>query len=314
MKHKPILRLAFWILLVQFVLINLSAFLYAYRLTHFTEYKGQPAASRGNIISRTWNIFSGPAIYRNTKQELWNDFNSASIGSVEGHNINAWYRNPNGSGAWVIFIHGVTSDKSYFKNEANKFTEWGYNVLVVDLRGHGSSQGKSTSFGVKETAEVKIAFDWVRSKKAQKVILYGSSMGAAVVIKSVADGVVKPDGVVADMAFASLHDHYRSRVKTLGFPKQPFAFLFTFWTGVQQGYNGFSHDVSEYARKVDCPILLQWGDRDHLVKAEETSRIFENIPSKDKRLVVYPGADHHSYLLTHASDWEEQVRNFTDGL
>jgi uncharacterized protein len=314
MKRKYILRLLLSIILLQLLLINLSAYLYAYHLTHFPVYSGQPATSHNNFITKTWKIFSGPDIYRNTKQEIWNEYHAATVGSVEGLDINGWYRKTDSSASWVIFIHGVTSNKSYFKKEADKFVEWGYNILLVDLRGHGNSNGKSTSFGVKETAEVKSAFDWVRSQNAEKIILYGSSMGAAVVIKSVADGVVQPDGIVADMAFASLHDHYKARVKTLGFPSQPFAFLFTFWTGVQQGYNGFSHDVAEYAKKVDAPILMQWGDRDHLVNAEETKRIFQNIGTSEKRLVVYPGADHHSYLITHQHDWEEQVKNFTGAL
>jgi uncharacterized protein len=314
MISKKLLRFSLWFILIQFLLLNLSAYLYAYRLTHFSDIVSPSPLIQKNVINKTWDIFSGPLISKITGEEQPDFGDAVNVGIVDGVKINGWSHKTVASAPWVIFINGPNTNNNYYKHEVARFVEWGYNILTIDPRGYGNSEGETTSLGYKETAEVKAAYDWVRSQNARRIILYGSSMGAAVIIKSVADGLVKPDAIIADMAFASLHDHYKSRARSMGFPSQPFAFLFTFWTGLQQGYNGFGYDVAEYAKKIELPILLQWGDSDQLVNKEETIRIFQNIPSTEKSLVVYAGADHHSFLLTHPYDWEEQVKSFTEAL
>ena len=65
MGLRSVFKWILWALLAQFVLINISGFLYAYKLTHFYE----PAANAGdeprskNIFVKTWRLFKGP-IYR----------------------------------------------------------------------------------------------------------------------------------------------------------------------------------------------------------------------------------------------------------
>jgi uncharacterized protein len=313
MKNRRILKMAVWIIIIQVILINISAALYAYKYTHFYPLPA-PAEKEKNIISRTWRLFAGPIIYKEPTLKRWDKFDQFSMITPSGIKMDAWYHSTDTSKGCVIFLHGVTSNKAYFINETSRFIEWGYTCLLVDFRGHGNTEGNATSFGVKETEEVKTAFDWARSKGHKKIILYGSSMGAAIVIKAVGDKVVEPTGIITDMPFGSLHDHFKSRVRTVGFPSEPFATLVTFWVGVEHGYNGFGHDVAEYAKNINCPVMIEWGDHDFLVKQQEILSIYKNIPSKKKKLFVYTGADHHTYLYTHPLQWEKNVRAFTDSL
>lgn len=64
LKLKPLpslVRWIFWVLLVQFILINVSAALYAYKLTHFYTDPSvrQPVRNR-NILDKTWRLFPVP--------------------------------------------------------------------------------------------------------------------------------------------------------------------------------------------------------------------------------------------------------------
>ena len=310
---KRILKMAIWIIAIQLILVNVSAALYAYKFTHFFDLPA-PKAEKGNLFTKTWRLFAGPVIYKQPTLNTWDNFREIPLTTSTGIKTEAWYLEKDSSKGCIIFVHGVTSNKAFFINETSRFLDWGYSVLTVDMRGHGNAEGNNSTFGVNETEEVKAAFDFVRSEGHNKIILYGASMGAAVVIKTVSDEVVKPTGIIADMPFASLHSHFKSRVRTLGFPSEPFASLVTFWVGIERGYNGFGHDITEYAEKINCPVLVEWGDRDHLVKENEIVSIYKNIPSKKKNLLIYSGADHHSYLYTHPMQWEKNVREFVDGL
>jgi uncharacterized protein len=310
---KRILKMALWIVAIQLILVNVSAALHAYKFTHFYDLPA-PKAEKGNVFTKTWRLFAGPVIYKKPTPETWDQFREISLVTSTGLKTEAWYLKKDSSKGCIIFVHGVTSNKAFFINETSRFLDWGYSVCTVDLRGHGDAPGNNSTFGVNETEEVKAAFDFIKSEGHDKIILYGASMGAAVVIKTVSEKLVEPAGIITDMPFASLHHHFKSRVRTLGFPSEPFASLVTFWTGVERGYNGFGHDIRDYAKNIKCPVMVEWGDRDHLVKEEEIVSIYQNIPSKKKRLLIYSGADHHSYLFTHPLQWEKNVREFSDGL
>src|SRR5690606_29476409 len=160
---------------------------------------------------------------------------------------------------------GVTVNKNYVLTEAAKFYQWGYNVLMVDFRGHGESEGMYTTFGVSETEEVQKAYEFAKSKGNQKIFLYGVSLGAVAILKAVPEKNLQPAGIIAEMPFDNLHNHFKSRATQVGFPRQPFAFLVTFWAGIENGYNGFRHSVVKYSKEVRCPVLLQWGEKDWLV-------------------------------------------------
>ena len=63
----------------------------------------------------------------------------------------------------------------------------------------------------------------------------------------------------------------------LGFPEQPFAWLTSFWIGVERGFNGWGFNTASYAKDIDCPVLMQYGEKDELVLQYETDAIYKAI-------------------------------------
>jgi alpha-beta hydrolase superfamily lysophospholipase len=86
------------------------------------------------------------------------------------------------------------------------------------------------------------------------------------------------------------------------------------WMGIERGFNGFKHRVPDYAKNVHCPVLVQWGEKDSYVSREEVNRVFENLASPQKKMVVYPGADHESFLSVDPIAWQNQVQSFIKSL
>lgn len=288
--------------------MNISAALYAYKFTHFYD-SAQDRVATQNVFSKTWRLFAGPKLYKATKENAPGfPVETIQLRTENDLTIHGWYSTVDRAKGCVILLHGVSVNKSYLIDEADAFRQLGYNVLMIDFRGHGLSQGNTSTFGNDETAEVKAAFDFAKSKGSQKIILYGTSMGAAVAMKSAADGLIKPHAIVAEMPFGSLQHHLKSRAKAVGFPQQPFAFFVTMWIGIERGYNGFANKPSNYATDIKCPFLLQWGSQDNFVSKEETQSIYNNLTSK-KKLVTY-SAGHESLLKADATKWMSEVNSF----
>ena len=59
---------------------------------------------------------------------------------------------------------------------------------------------------------------------------------------------------------------------------------------------------------------MQWGDKDIYVTEREIKGIFQNLQTKQKQLIVYPGVNHESYLRIDPVGWQKNVTSFIDSL
>lgn len=313
-KLRYYLKWAMWVLIVQIVLANISAAIYAYKFTHFYN---PPVVVSGhrNLFEKTWKLFVGPRFHKNTEEEEPPfPYDSVRLTTSDNIAIDAWYSPVDTPKACVIFFHGLSVNKAALVHEAAWFRRSGYNVMLVDFRGHGKSQGNNSSLGVKETDEVEKACAYAKSQGNSRIILYGVSLGAGVCLKAVAENKVQPLAIVADMPFGNLHNHLKSRARVLGFPSEPFAALVTMWMGLEQGYNGFTHSVYDYAEKVKCPVLVEWGEKDVYVSRQEVEKVYSKLASSNKKFVDYPNADHESFLAVDPGQWMKEMESFLSAL
>ncbi len=302
-----------WVVLAQFILINISSAFYAYRLTHFYNdtslliYKPTP-----NIFAKTWKLFTGPKQGKSVVNGVPEfPIDTVRMTTKNGTSIEGWYSKADSLfKGTVILFHGLTVNKLWTITEAENFRFMGYNVLLVDFRAHGQSGGNTTTIGSKESEEVKLAYDWINKKGEKNIYLWGSSMGAVAVTKAVSDYSLNPSGIIIEMPFESMQSHLKARARILGFPQQPFAFLVTFWIGIERGFNGFNHETTDYVKKIDCPVLLQWGRFDDYVLQPEIEKVYMAISSRQKKLVVYDNAGHGSLLKSDPIKWRMELRDF----
>ena len=316
LKLPSYVRWILWVLLVQFVLINISAALYAYKLTHVSI---DPALLNArpskNIFVKTWRLFTGPRQAKSVITETPTfSIDTVKLKTKKDIDIDCWYaRTDSVSKGTIILFHGITANKGMMLNEAYEFRYQGYNIMLVDFRAHGNSDGQTTTIGIRESEEVKLAYDFVTAKGEKNIFLWGSSMGAVVVAKAIADYDLKLSGAMLEMPFASLQSHLQARARALGFqglPEKPFGFFVTWWMGIERGFNGFKHKTASYAVKVTCPVLMQWGALDNYVQKNETDKVYEAIASANKKLVVYDRAGHESLAQNDPVKWRIETGKF----
>lgn len=301
------------VLIAQLVLINISAAIHAYRFTHYydDDQVRNLKSSKGKPLLRTWRLMTGRKL---PKSLITNypvvPYDTVQLTTKNDLKLEAWIMKADSARGTVILFHGLNSNKGNILHEAFQFHDWGYNSMLVDLRAHGNSEGIVNSLGFKESEEVKLAFDYVSSRGEKNIILWGMSLGAVIITKAIADYDLQPQKIILEMPFDRLQDHIKARARVLGFPDEPFGFFVSFWTGAEQGYWSFAHRTSRYVKKINCPVLLQWGDADVYVMRRETEEIFSNIASQQKELVVYSKSGHIPLISADTEKWKSAVNEF----
>jgi hypothetical protein len=315
-KFWTYLKWTGWVVLAQFILLNISAALYAYKFTHIYEAPASTTKPRQpNFLTKTWRLFSGPLQTRSpvSPQPVFN-YDTVVLKTGNETSINAWYAKPDSAAkGTVILFHGLLANKEILAPEAAEFRYLGYNILMVDFRAHGNSSGGITTMGIREAEEVKLGYDFVRSKGEKNIFIYGTSMGAVAVSRAVAQYHLQPSGLILEMPFASLQSHIRARARVQGYTGffiKPFSFLVTFWIGAERGLKSFKHQTAGYAKKIRCPVLMQWGTNDSYVLKDETDKVFNALASPGKKLVVYENAGHESLLQFDMTKWRSETEAF----
>ncbi len=156
---------------------------------------------------------------RNPQEEHPDDYGLVSDdvffhGRDQDVRLSGWYLPGRGQGnddcPHLIFVHGLSSVRStdYALDLASRLVDEGYNLLLFDLRGHGSSEGDQISGGYFERWDVLGAYDYLieeRGANAGKIGLMGYSMGG---VTSILAAVEEPGvaAIVADSPFAAATD------------------------------------------------------------------------------------------------------------
>lgn len=305
--------------LILFVVLNIMSAFRAYKFTHFYNNQNlQRLRPEEMSFGQKLNAVVFGVDYPKSivVDSLHIPHQKLSIKTKDGLLLSAWYideqlDDTTGiSKGTVIMFHGHASSKSGIIEEAEAFRRMDYNVLMIDFRAHGESEGNTCTIGYNESKDVEAAYDFIKSKGEKNIVLWGVSLGAATIMKAINDGDVKPSKVILEMPFASLKEAAEGRIRTMGLPQEPIATLLTFWGGTEQGFWAFSHRPDEYAKKITCPVLLQWGTNDQRVSANETNRIYENLASSKKTLVKYGSCGHESLYKKESEKWLMNVRRF----
>ena len=114
------------------------------------------------------------------------------------------YRNPDSNRVAIMF-HGYRGTaRRDFSGGAMHMIKKGYNVLLVDERGHGESKGHSITFGAREKHDV---LSWISFAKKEfgeniEIILVGISMGAATILYA-AQYIKEPVKLICDCPYST---------------------------------------------------------------------------------------------------------------
>lgn len=206
----------------------------------------------------------------------------------DGINIAGWFSPFPGSDQAIILVHGLNSSRTEefgqrFAEFGSALQKQGFNILMIDLRGHGQSDKARFTFGIKERQDVIASINWLKSQGFQpsKIGVVGVSMGAVAVIGAI---VENPDigALITDSGYAEIYpiiqQHWNS---ASGLPDifLPTTMTFASWLA---GANLLtSQPVKEIAHISPCPILIIHGIADSYIPVSNADQLKNANPSAE---------------------------------
>lgn len=188
----------------------------------------------------------------------------------------------------------------------------GHNVLLVDQRAQGDSEGNTMTFGVMERWDCLDWLDYIRTRPELEgpVTLYGVSMGAATVL--LASALPLPANVrciIADSPYSSPEAILEKVSRDLGLPGRPALALLRGGAALFGGFRFAGISCAEAVRHARIPILLIHGEEDRFVPPEMSREIAAANPER-VTLLTFPGAGHGLSYLEDRERYRREVRAF----
>ncbi|MCK5648726.1 MAG: alpha/beta fold hydrolase [Gammaproteobacteria bacterium] len=234
-----------------------------------------------------------------TPEDFAMDYQELEIISKKNKKLFSWFMPTNKSAPLIIIMHGWGSNSEHMLPIAAVFYQAGINVLLLDSRCHGKSDGDSYSALPRFAEDINHAVD--RARKTLpfngKIILLGHSVGAAATLYA-ASKRNDISAVISLSSFGSpqwLMTRYFQQLKLPGFLIK-FLLLYIQWI--------IGHRFKEIApvnsiKQIQVPTLVVHGTHDNTVPIED-AHLIQNY-NQNGYLLIIDGADHESVdkLETH---------------
>ncbi len=173
----------------------------------------------------------------------------------------------------VFYLHGNAGCLSSWGDVAKTYTNFNYDVFLLDYRGYGKSEG-SISSQKQFFSDVQIAYNqMLKMYSEDKIVVLGYSIGTGPATKLAATN--HPKLLVLQAPFYSLTDV----VKQL-FPVVPTFIL------------KYKFENYKYIQVCQMPIVIFHGNQDEVIYYQSSLKLKEGMKSTD-RLIILNGQRHN---------------------
>lgn len=193
--------------------------------------------------------------------------------------------------------------------------EAGHNVLLIDERCHGKSEGHTITFGIQERYDCLAWIQYAAERFGNiPIYLYGVSMGAATVLMTA--GLELPEnvkGIVADCPYDAPSNIIKKVLGTdMGMPAGVVYPLIKFGARLYGRFDLEADSPAETVKRANVPILLIHGDDDRFVPYEMSCNICAAAPQKIQFHTIH-GSGHALNYASAPEEYRQLVYTFIEG-
>ncbi len=202
--------------------------------------------------------------------------------------------------ASVVHFHGNGQNMTSHFAFVAWLAYYGYDVVVFDYRGYGSSTGTPNREGLVEDGRTVLTY---LDKLNMPFFIVAQSLGGAVAIPSIVKGRARHLRAIAiESSFGAYRRLARKKLGQLWltWPLQyPLSLL------VSSGL-----DSETYATKIVTPAVVIHGDADQIIPIEEGKSIYDALNSKPKFFWLLRGAGHTQAFQAPDSPFKLKLAKF----
>ncbi len=189
----------------------------------------------------------------------------------------------------------------------------GYSVLLIDLQGHGETPGSAITFGLREAADVRSAYRWLRALEPRRRLgVIGCSLGGASILLGPQPSGF--DAVVLEAVYPRIAGAVENRLRIRFGPLAPvLAPLLTAQLPLRLHVAARDLEPIRFIPRLGAPVLVVAGSDDRHTTLAESEQLFA-AAAPPKRLWIVRGARHQDFLGFDSKGYEAHVLRFLDEL
>jgi fermentation-respiration switch protein FrsA (DUF1100 family) len=223
------------------------------------------------------------------------------LAAADGVRLHGWYCTPHvGRGGalepvetkgTLLFLHGNAGNISHRYEIMEDFVKLPVNVLIIDYRGYGKSEGRPSEEGL--YTDARAGWDYLTTTRkipASQIVIFGESLGGAVAI----DLATKTNacGLIVQSSFTSIADMAAELL--------PFVPSFMLRTKM---------DSLSKIKRVSCPKLFIHSQADEIILYKLGRRLFDAAHAP-KQFYEVKGASHNLTFEIGGAAYYEAIRSF----
>ncbi len=207
--------------------------------------------------------------------------------SSDGYKLKGSYINQ-GSSVCIIMVHGYRNDKTYMLSQVKGFYPLGYDMLVVDLRGHGKSEGDYVGLGVDDSKDIQLWIEKVKELNDKyNIVLYGVSMGGVSILNDEYDHVLC---AVSDSSYSDIFSLLSDYSSVHPYIERIVISTLRFYVLLNNGYDIYHSSPLSHVSSISYPILYIHGTYDGVVSISHMYDLYNHTYGKKDYYIV---DEHH---------------------
>lgn len=200
------------------------------------------------------------------------------------------------SGANLLFFHGNGEIVADYDELGPIFGKLGINLLAVDYRGYGRSNGHPSISTM--MADCHVILDYVlkwlnRNNYAGPLMVMGRSLGSASALELVAQHKEAVNGLIIESGFA----YAEPLLRLLGIDLDSVSF---------KEEDGFVN--LEKIRTYRGPTLIIHAEFDHIIPYSDGLALYKSSTAEDKSLLKIEGANHNDIFVRGFDSYMQAIQ------
>ena len=216
-----------------------------------------------------------------------------------------------GNDKCVIILPGRAESLLYSYYYAQPYQDMGYNVLVIDQRAHGKSEGIYSCVGIKETDDVRCWMRYIQNAFGiSSFVIHGICIGSFCAIKLATEGLPFLKSIILEGPFTSFRSVLVQRTKAAGKPPFPFVDELIILFKKRAGVNVRREKPIRYIRTVKTPVLFLCGRQDYSSLPENCEKLYKLCGSLRKQIVWFDKGAHSHLRFSNKEAYDKAVEEF----
>src|SRR5680860_608488 len=236
----------------------------------------------GTVVGMLWALQRRLIYFPDSRQvppaaDVIDGSRDVTLQTRDGLELRAWFvpaADREDTGMAVLLAPGNGGNRAGRAEFAERLSQRGLAVLLMDYRGYGGNPGSPSEEGLAADADAAAQALEELGYPAARVLYFGESLGTGVVAALQVER--PPAGMVLRSPFTDLAD-----VGSHHYPWLPVRALLR-----------DRFPVVEHLASSEVPVTVIYGDRDSVVPSPLSARVAERVPALAE-LVVLEGANHN---------------------